>query len=132
MADANEKWVVREGRDWMELRKVDPRGRLWVVLGGTVGLPGDVVRFPRLRRFAGTGTADREAPLSPFEAEIVVDMITRTILLPESGKPFNPLRRTLKLMKTLEAAGLKDQARVVWEWLGPAMDGLGKDERDAA
>ena len=113
MAEAKDKRVVREGRDWMELRKVDPRGRLWMVTGGTLAAVGDIVRFPRLRRLVDPQQADGEPPLSPFEAEIVVDTLTRVVLLPESGRPFNPLRRTLGLLRTLEAAGLEDQAEIV-------------------
>ncbi len=131
MAEAKERWMAREGKDWMELQKVDPWGRLWVVLGGNVGTPGDIVRFPRHRRFVGAGTADREALPSPFEAEIVVDKVTRAVLLPESGRPFNPLREARVLLKKLEAAGLDDQARVVWEWIG-SVEGDSKDDRCAA
>lgn len=132
MADTREKWVVREGKDWMELRKVDPRGRLWVVLDGTVGMPGDIVRFPRLRSFVGGGTDGGEAPLSPFEAELVVDPVTRSVLLPESGEPSDHLGRALALFRTLKAAGLSDQARLVWDWLKPEMGDRRQEERDAA
>jgi len=123
MADAKEKWVVREGKDWLELQKVDPEGCLWVVTHGTVAAVGDIVRFPRLGGVGGAGADDLDAPLSPFEAEIVVDTVTQSVLLPESGRPFHPLRLTLELLEILEAAGLKDQARIVREWLGPAAGG---------
>jgi hypothetical protein len=123
MADAKEKWVVREGKDWLELQKVDPEGCLWLVTHGTLAAVGDIVRFPRLGGFGGAGADDLEAPLSPFEAEIVVDTVTQCVLLPESGSPFHPGRLTLELLETLEAAGLKDQARIVREWLGPAAGG---------
>lgn len=132
MADAKEKWVVREGKDWMELQRVDPQGQLWVVLDGTVGMPGDIVRLPRLRNFVGTGAAAREAPLSPFEAELVVDPVTRSVLLPESGKPSDPQGQALALLKTLKTAGLKDQARVVWDWMRSTMGDSRREERDAA
>lgn len=118
--------TLQAGNDWMELRKIDPRGRLWVVLNGTLGLPGDVVRFPRRRRAAEVGF---EAMPSPFDAEIVVDMLGRTVLLPESGKP---LRRALKLMKILRAAGLRAQARVVAEAVGPARPHSQTGTQDAA
>ena len=123
MANANERRVVREGKDWMELQKVDPWGRLWRVTDGTVAVAGDIVRFDRLNRFEGAGEADLEAPLSPFEAEIVVDTVTKAVLLPESGEPSTPVRQTLRLFGILKAAGLQDQAQIVWEWLGLLEDG---------
>lgn len=123
MADANERFVVREGKDWMELKWVDPRRWLWVVIGGTVGAAGDIVRFPVHRRPGGRGVADQADPLSPFEAEIVVDMLTRAVLLPLSGTPSHPARQALKLLRILEAAQLNEQARIVRELVGTARGG---------
>ncbi len=105
-----EKVVVREGRDWMEVRRIDPRRRLWVVTGGTVGVAGDVVRLPSLPR------------ISPFDAHIVVDSVTGAVLLPESGEPRSRLGKAMQLVRLLEAAGLPRQAQIVRDWLRDTWD----------
>jgi len=109
--------VLREGREWMKLRRVDARGRLWVVIDGTVAMAGDIVRVPRLGLRLWEPDSDAGEPVSPFETEIVVDTLTRAVLFPESGRPSNPAKPALRLFKILQAAGLREQARIVWEWM---------------
>ena len=131
MRSQDEKLVLREGRDWMELRKVGPGSGLWLVTGGTVGMAGDIVRVPRLGWIDPTADPDAVAEISPFEAEIVVDSVTRTVLLPESGQPFDPRLAAIRLVQTLDEAGLDLQARIVREWLDLTKR-RGKTNRNAA
>lgn len=111
MGHEKEKLVLREGKDWMDLRKVDPGGRLWLVTGGTLAAAGDIVRIPGLRRVGASADSDAAMGVSPFDAEIVVDSLTRVVLLP------GLLQGAGGLLRSLEGAGLDAQARIVRDWL---------------
>ena len=109
----------------MELQKVDPDGLLWLVTGGTIAAVGDVVRVPSLERVDDPGDSDAAAGVSPFEAEIVVDSLTRAVLLP------SPFQDYASLLGDLEAAGLEAQAQIVREWSGLALRGKRSRRRAA-
>lgn len=116
MEKAGERLVLREGRDWMEVRKVDSRGRLWAVVDGTVGMKGDIVWLPRLQwsRHA-PDDVDPDDAISPFEAEIVVDIVTKAVFL---WKNFSPTG----LIQSLKAAGLTEQMWIVRRWSARMLD----------
>ena len=109
-----ESVVLGEGKATMDLRRIDPRRRLWVVTGGTVGVVGDVVRLPDVGDF---DPGDCPQGVSPFDVEIVVDSVTREVILSESGRPKSQLERAMRLVRVLDAAGLPEQAQIVRDWL---------------
>jgi hypothetical protein len=118
--------MLRYRQDWLEVKRLDARGLLWLVVGGTTELAGDVVSFQEIRQALAKGVPP-VPPKSPFAADTVVDSVTGAVLLPEGGKPESRLRRAMWLVRQLEAADLSDQAQMVRDWLRPT---LMKDFRD--
>jgi hypothetical protein len=118
-------------RNLLEVKEIDPRGRFWLVVGGTTALPGDVVRFPRLDGCLAATGKPLAGRLSPLDAEIVVDSVTRSVILPECGHPASRFKQAMALVRDLESSGLSDQAQIVRDWLQPTLDEE-FHERDAA
>jgi len=113
--------MLRSGRNWLEVKRIDPRGLFWLVLGGTTAMPGDVVCFPGFD--SGLPGAEDDPPPrpSPCAAEVVVDSVTGAVLLPESGSPASRLRQAMKLVRDLEAADLSGAAQMVRDALRPTL-----------
>lgn len=106
--------VLREGSDWVGLREIDRRDGLFLVLEGTVGAPGDVIQLGRgiPSRLADVVGPDGNTLVSPFDTEIVVDILTKEVLLDEAGGS-DPLHQGDRLVGSLLQAGLRKQARIV-------------------
>lgn len=123
-----EKRVLGEGKATMELCRIDPRRGFWLVTGGTVGLAGDVVRVPDVRELDPSGC---QQEVTPFDAEFVVDSVTREVLLPESSRPKSRLGQAMGLVRLLEEAGLHEQAQIVRDWLCGSWEEDLRDRRAA-
>jgi len=118
--------MLRYQDDWLEVWRIDARGLLWLVVGGTTRLAGDIISFSEICQAIERGEPP-VPPNCPFAGETVVDFVTGAVLLPEGGKPVSRLQRAMWLVRQLEAAGLSDQAQTVRDWCRPR---LMKDFRD--